>query len=112
MGIFNIIVGILALLGALVVLGAVCGSVKAAEEKKVAAENAAAPVSGMLAQLSDAFSTPLTNLPMMPGGCTAVTSAPMDPNAAAARNELYPGSYVNFGLYNTGCYDDPRNKRC
>lgn len=66
---------------------------------------------GALAYLSES-NIPLTNLPVMPGNCAAIQSPPIDPNTPARLTELFPGSYANFALYNTGCYGDPRNQKC
>jgi hypothetical protein len=66
---------------------------------------------GALAYISESF-TPLTNLPVMPGNCAAIKSTPVDPNTTERLTEVFPGSYANFALYNTGCYGDPRNQKC
>ena len=68
-------------------------------------------VKGAEAQLAEAYTTTLTDLPRMPGNCAAVMADPLDPNTEA-RQELYPGSYATYALYNTGCYGDLRSLRC
>lgn len=39
--------------------------------------------------------------------CDGLVFAPQ-----TGRDDLFPGSYVNFGLYNTGCYGNVRNRKC
>ena len=68
-------------------------------------------VKGAEAQLVNAYTTTLTNLPAMPGNCSAVMAEPLDPNSEE-RQELFPGSYATYALYNTGCYGDLRDLRC
>lgn len=99
----HVIIGILALLGALLV------------GKSLLMSSSPPPrtVSGLQASYEI---TPLSYV-TMPAPCVAAAlpltncaASPVD-TSIPSRNDLYPGSYTNFGLYNTGC-DGNSHRRC
>lgn len=109
--ILGFIVGALALVGALVLLNHLYKyhmnkSSAVSAGQVAAATNAPAVVVATADQVTMPAPCVAAALPVAMG-CDGTVFAPQ-----TGRDDLFPGSYVNFGLYNTGCYGNVRNRKC